>query len=45
MSWEQLGDAYGGRSRQAMQQHYRRLGGTRSWARQSPTATGSQTEG
>ncbi|QXV57342.1 hypothetical protein [Amycolatopsis sp. TNS106] len=27
VTWEQLGAVYGGRTRQAMQQHYRRLGG------------------
>jgi hypothetical protein len=37
VTWEQLGAEYGGRSRQAMQQHYRRLGGTRTW-RQSAAA-------
>ncbi|MEU6149236.1 hypothetical protein ABZ816_04475 [Actinosynnema sp. NPDC047251] len=30
-TWEQLGAAYGERSKQAMQQHYRRKGGRRSW--------------
>jgi hypothetical protein len=30
-TWEQLGAAYGGRSKQAMQQHYRRRGGHRTW--------------
>jgi hypothetical protein len=30
-TWEQLGAAYGGRSKQAMQQHYKRRGGRRSW--------------
>lgn len=28
VTWEQLGAVHGGRTRQAMQQHYRRLGGT-----------------
>lgn len=32
-TWEQLGAAYGGRSKQAMQQHYKRRGGQRSWRR------------
>ncbi|WP_054047526.1 hypothetical protein [Alloactinosynnema sp. L-07] len=31
-SWEALGRELGGRSRQAMYQHYRRIGGTRTWA-------------
>ncbi|MFD2470874.1 hypothetical protein [Amycolatopsis silviterrae] len=30
-TWEQLGAEYGNRSKQAMQQHYRRRGGKRSW--------------
>ncbi|GAA4541989.1 hypothetical protein GCM10023192_49160 [Amycolatopsis samaneae] len=30
-TWEQLGVAYGDRSKQAMQQHYRRRGGKRTW--------------
>ncbi|SFQ26161.1 hypothetical protein SAMN05421854_1101, partial [Amycolatopsis rubida] len=30
-SWDALGRELGGRSRQAMYQHYRRIGGTRSW--------------
>jgi hypothetical protein len=30
-TWERLGAAYGGRSKQAMQQHYRRRGGHRTW--------------
>ncbi|WP_367139674.1 hypothetical protein [Saccharothrix sp. HUAS TT1] len=30
-TWSTLGDALGGRSRQAMQQHYRRIGGARRW--------------
>ncbi|MFS8095711.1 hypothetical protein LFM09_01105 [Lentzea alba] len=30
-TWEQLGAAYGERSKQAMQQHYKRRGGERSW--------------
>ncbi len=30
-TWEQLGNAYGERSKQAMQQHYRRRGGKRAW--------------
>ncbi|ATY14457.1 hypothetical protein CU254_31580 [Amycolatopsis sp. AA4] len=41
-TWEQLGAEYGGRSKQAMQQHYRRRGGTRSWpAKERPPRTGS----
>lgn len=30
-TWEQLGAVYGQRSKQAMQQHYKRRGGQRSW--------------
>ncbi|SDH85437.1 hypothetical protein SAMN05192558_105362 [Actinokineospora alba] len=30
-TWEQLGAFYGERSKQAMQQHYKRRGGQRSW--------------
>lgn len=30
-TWEQLGAEYGARSKQAMQQHYKRRGGQRSW--------------
>lgn len=30
-TWEQLGAVYGERSKQAMQQHYKRRGGQRSW--------------
>ncbi len=30
-TWEQLGSVYGERSKQAMQQHYKRRGGQRSW--------------
>lgn len=30
-TWEELGQALGGRSAQAVQQHYRRIGGGRSW--------------
>lgn len=30
-TWERLGAALGGRSRQSMQQRYRRIGGTRNW--------------
>ncbi|KOV80852.1 hypothetical protein [Nocardia sp. NRRL S-836] len=30
-TWEQLGAVYGQRSKQAMQQHYKRRGGERSW--------------
>ncbi|MFI6099884.1 hypothetical protein ACIA8G_30370 [Lentzea sp. NPDC051213] len=30
-TWEQLGAVYGERSKQAMQQHYKRRGGERSW--------------
>jgi len=46
-TWEQLGAQYGDRSKQAMQQHYRRRGGKRSWPakdREQPeteTATGT----
>lgn len=32
VTWEQLGAVYGGRTRQTMQQHYRRRGGTRTWS-------------
>jgi hypothetical protein len=31
-TWEQLGAIYGERSKQAMQQHYKRRGGQRTWA-------------
>ncbi|NKE59684.1 hypothetical protein FXN61_23885 [Lentzea sp. PSKA42] len=31
-TWEQLGAEYGERSKQAMQQHYKRRGGQRSWS-------------
>jgi hypothetical protein len=34
-TWEQLGAEYGGRSKQAMQQHYKRRGGQRSWSRRT----------
>ncbi len=30
-TWEQLGAVYGERSKQAMQQHYKRRGGQRTW--------------
>ncbi len=30
-TWEQLGAVYGDRSKQAMQQHYKRRGGQRTW--------------
>ncbi|WP_134667290.1 MULTISPECIES: hypothetical protein [unclassified Amycolatopsis] len=41
-TWEQLGAEYGNRSKQAMQQHYRRRGGTRSWpAKERPPRTES----
>lgn len=30
-TWEQLGAVYGERSKQAMQQHYKRRGGERTW--------------
>ncbi|MGV9295040.1 hypothetical protein [Amycolatopsis sp. NPDC003676] len=41
-TWEQLGAEYGNRSKQAMQQHYRRRGGKRSWpAGERPPRTGS----
>ncbi|MFE0025315.1 hypothetical protein [Amycolatopsis sp. NPDC059021] len=35
-TWEQLGAIYGERSKQAMQQHYRRRGGQRSWPGMRP---------
>ncbi|MYW91370.1 hypothetical protein G3I59_12345 [Amycolatopsis rubida] len=39
-TWEQLGAEYGNRSKQAMQQHYRRRGGNRSWpAKERPPRT------
>lgn len=41
-TWESLGAALGGRSRQAMQQRYRRLGGSRTWPTRRP---GHQTSG
>ncbi len=31
-TWEQLGAVYGERSKQAMQQHYKRRGGERTWS-------------
>ncbi len=31
-TWEQLGAVYGERSKQAMQQHYKRRGGQRTWS-------------
>jgi len=31
-TWEQLGAVYGERSKQAMQQHYKRRGGERAWS-------------
>lgn len=34
-TWEQLGAVYGGRSKQAMQQHYKRRGGQRTWSRRA----------
>lgn len=34
-TWEQLGAEYGERSKQAMQQHYKRRGGERSWSRRA----------
>ncbi|UKD51771.1 hypothetical protein L3Q65_28030 [Amycolatopsis sp. FU40] len=41
-TWEQLGAEYGDRSKQAMQQHYRRRGGNRSWpGKERPPRTGS----
>ncbi|WP_052685067.1 hypothetical protein [Lentzea aerocolonigenes] len=37
-TWEQLGAEYGGRSKQAMQQHYKRRGGQRTWSRRTGSA-------
>lgn len=34
-TWEQLGAEYGERSKQAMQQHYKRRGGQRSWSKRT----------
>lgn len=34
-TWEQLGAEYGERSKQAMQQHYKRRGGQRTWSRRT----------
>lgn len=34
-TWEQLGAEYGERSKQAMQQHYKRRGGQRTWSRRA----------
>lgn len=34
-TWEQLGAVYGERSKQAMQQHYKRRGGQRTWSRRT----------
>lgn len=34
-TWEKLGAEYGGRSKQAMQQHYKRRGGERSWSKRT----------
>jgi hypothetical protein len=36
-TWERLGSVYGDRTKQAMQQHYRRRGGERNW-REHPAA-------
>jgi len=38
MTWEQLAVDLGRSSRQAMQQRYRRLGGTRTWPTRSPAS-------
>ncbi|MBC6451042.1 hypothetical protein [Actinokineospora xionganensis] len=44
-TWEQLGAVYGERSKQAMQQHYKRRGGQRSWpAARRPDAEPSDVE-
>jgi DNA-binding transcriptional ArsR family regulator len=43
MTWEQLGQAIGGRSRQAMQQHYRALGGARTWPTRRPATSPAAT--
>ncbi|MEU5853570.1 hypothetical protein [Saccharopolyspora shandongensis] len=40
-TWERLGSVYSDRSKQAMQQHYKRRGGERNW-RERPTGPGSQ---
>ena len=37
-TWERLGSVYGDRTKQAMQQHYRRRGGERNW-REQPAET------
>ncbi len=34
-TWEQLGAEYGERTKQAMQQHYKRRGGQRTWSRRT----------
>jgi hypothetical protein len=39
-TWESLGAALGTRSGQAMQQRYKRLGGTRTWPTRRPGAAG-----
>ena len=43
LSWTDLGERLGGRSPQAMQQRYKRLGGERSWpAGRRPAASEAQ---
>lgn len=39
LSWEAVGRATGRSSKQAAQQRYRRLGGTRTWPTRRPTTT------
>ncbi|MER7077252.1 hypothetical protein SAMN02982929_00943 [Saccharopolyspora kobensis] len=40
-TWERLGSVYGDRSKQAMQQHYKRRGGERNW-RERPAGPDGQ---